>query len=209
MDKDIVKKLNELEIDILKETINIGSSHAATAISQMINKKIELSVPKIRFSSLEELNSNLIDFSESTEKATGVYLELTDEFSGSIVYIFSEKSALALADILMGRKVGTSKEMGEIENSAIMEVANIVVSAYALGNFVEARVLLTPPKLKHDLPGSVIEEIRKKVEGLSTAMIFDTKMKEQGNLFQSYFIFLPHPHSMERIINKLISYINE
>ncbi|PLX26700.1 hypothetical protein C0583_06750 [Candidatus Parcubacteria bacterium] len=211
MDKDIVKKLNDLEIDILKETSNIGSSHAATAVSQMINKRINISVPEIRFAPIDDFKLHLAGFIDDSIEATGVYLELTDEFSGSILYIFSQPSALALSDILMGREAGSSKKLGDMEKSAIMEVGNIIVSAYAnaLGDFVESKVLLTPPELKEDLPGSVVGQIREKVKDISTALIFNTKMEEADKLFHSYFVLLPHPQSMEKIINKLLTYINE
>lgn len=206
-----VKKLEKLQLDALKESCNIGASHAATAIGKMINKTINLSVPDMLFSQIKDLNTSLARFI-GKERAAGVYLELTDNFSGSIVYLFSEKGALALADILMGREAGSGSELGETEKSAIMEVGNIVVSAYAnaLGQFVNARVLLTPPSFKHDLPDSVIGEITTTVGSeTDTALILDIKMEEKEKVFNSYFILLPTPHSMEIILKRLFEKIHE
>lgn len=42
-----VRDLKELQFDALKEVANIGAGHAATALSQMTNKKIMISVPEV------------------------------------------------------------------------------------------------------------------------------------------------------------------
>ena len=38
---------NEMELDALKELGNIGAGHAATSLSQLLDRTIEISVPKI------------------------------------------------------------------------------------------------------------------------------------------------------------------
>ena len=42
-----VRDLKELQLDALREVANIGAGHAATALSQMTNRKIMISVPEV------------------------------------------------------------------------------------------------------------------------------------------------------------------
>src|SRR3989442_2347672 len=50
-----VRDLKELQIDALREVANIGAGHAATALSQLTNRKIMISVPQINIVRLEEV----------------------------------------------------------------------------------------------------------------------------------------------------------
>ena len=52
---DDVRTLKALQLDALREVANIGAGHAATALSQMINSTIMISVPTINVSRLEEV----------------------------------------------------------------------------------------------------------------------------------------------------------
>jgi len=205
-----IENLNEIQLDALQETGNIGCSHAATAVSQMVNKEITISVPTIKVKKISELIETLNDIAHENEKIVGVYLELTQEFLGSILFLFPYKSALSLADILMCQNPGTSKELDEMGKSAITEVGNIVVSAYtnALGAFLNTTVMLSPPTFAYDMPNAVMEKISKSL-GKETdfALLFDTKFQGENNQFISYFILIPSPQSLDILLEKLSSCI--
>ncbi len=203
----VIEQLNEIQLDALQETGNIGCSHAATAISQMVSKQISISVPVIKIKKIEELKNTLQQISGSNEKLVGVYLELTKDFLGSILFAFPYQSALNLADILMCQPPGTAKELDEMGQSAITEVGNIVVSAYtnALGALLNTEVMLSPPTFAHDMPGAIIDNILKTLGNATHALIFDTQFKGEQNIFTSYFILLPSPQSLDALLGKLAS----
>ena len=73
-----IEKLNKIQLDALQEAGNIGCSHAATAVSQMINKTINISVPDIKIKEIMTLPETLNKISQNNEKIVGVYLELTE-----------------------------------------------------------------------------------------------------------------------------------
>src|SRR5216684_8802113 len=50
-----VRDLKELQSDALREVANIGAGHAATALSQLTNRRIMISVPQINIARLEEV----------------------------------------------------------------------------------------------------------------------------------------------------------
>ena len=49
-----VQSISSLHLDILKEIGNIGAGNAATALSNLLNKKIDMNVPNVRIVSFDE-----------------------------------------------------------------------------------------------------------------------------------------------------------
>lgn len=203
----LFEQLNETQLDALQETGNIGCSHAATAISKMINKQITITVPSIKVKPVGELQQALAESPGAGEKVVGVYIELTQEFQGSIIYVVPYRSALIMADLLMSQAPGTLKELDEMGQSAIQEVGNIIVSVYtnALGRFLNTTIMLSPPTFTHDLPGTMFENVMKTLGDKTThALIFDTQFKEESKMFISYFLLLPSPASLDVLLQKLV-----
>ena len=52
-------KLGEEEMDVLKELGNIGTGHAATSLSKLLNKDVYLSVPKVKVGEIKNLRREL------------------------------------------------------------------------------------------------------------------------------------------------------
>jgi len=205
-----IKTLNPIQLDALQETGNIGCSHAATAVSQMVNKQINISVPSIKIKKIVDLQATLTTFSEDNQKIVGVYLELTNEFHGSILFLFPYQSALILSDLLLCQEPGTTKELDEMGQSAITEVGNVVVSAYtnALGSFLKTTIMLSPPSFATDMPHAFLEKITNTLgKEVTHALIFDTVFKGENDLFKSYFVLLPSPQSLDALLNRLVSCI--
>jgi chemotaxis protein CheC len=200
--------LNELQLDALQETGNIGCSHAATAVSQMINEEVEITVPRIFIQKLPELRESLRTISGKENKLVGVYLELTEDFLGSILFLFPYESALVLSDLLMFQPIGTSTELGEMSQSAITEVGNVVVSAYtnALSEFLNSSIMLSPPHYSEKIPDVFLDEITSNLgPDTSHALIFDTQFRGKKNQFTSFFVLLPSPQSLDILYERLIA----
>ena len=205
-----IETLNLIQLDALQETGNIGCSHAATAVSIMVNKQINISVPTIKIKKITDLHETLKTFSENNQKIVGVYLELTNEFHGSILFLLPIQSAFILSDLLLCQEPGTTKELDEMGQSAITEVGNVVVSAYtnALGAFLKTTIMLSPPSFASDMPNAFLEKISKTIGTETThALIFDTVFKGENDLFKSYFILIPSPQSLDALLKKLVSCI--
>lgn len=206
-----IESLNESQLDALQETSNIGCSHAATAISQMINKTIDISVPNIEIIPLSELEPSLHTISQPHHEIVGVYLELTDDFQGSILYLFPIKSALILADLLFGQELGTTTQLDEMGQSAVTEVGNIVVSAYtnALGMLLNTTVMLSPPKFEQGIPQQLVQEIIKTAgKDITHALVFNVQITGDKNTFTSYFLLIPSPQSLDKLLQSLVSCLN-
>ncbi|HMK47504.1 MAG TPA: chemotaxis protein CheC, partial [Methanocella sp.] len=69
-----MKELSEFQMDSLKEFGNIGSAHAATSLSMMVGKDIEMRVPEIEIAPLEAISSLI----NPDERVVGIYFQLID-----------------------------------------------------------------------------------------------------------------------------------
>ena len=95
-----LKNLSEVELDILKELGNIGTGHAATSLSKLLNKDVYFSVPEVKIGEIKNLSSEFID-----EVVAGVIIALQDleeHRSGYLYIMFPEKSARKIAGDLFG-----------------------------------------------------------------------------------------------------------
>ena len=119
--------LKELQLDALREVANIGAGHAATALSQMTNRTIMISVPEVNVRPLEEV-TDLLGSPDAVIAA--VLMQMMGDLTGRALVLFPEDSARSLCDILLSRAPGTSSTFGPMEQSGLKEVGNILVSAY-------------------------------------------------------------------------------
>ena len=82
---DDIRSLKALQLDALREVANIGAGHAATALSQMINSTIMISVPTINVSRLEEVPPQI---SGPEEPVAAVLMHMLGDLTGRTAYAF-------------------------------------------------------------------------------------------------------------------------
>lgn len=152
---DDVRDLQALQLDALREVANIGAGHAATALGQMTNSRIMISVPRVTVLRLEEVADLL---GAADEPIAAVMMHMLGDLTGRTLVIFPVPSAKTLCDILLRRPPGTTAEFGAMEQSGIKEAGNILSSAYmtALSDFMGMMLLPSVPSLVVDLAGAVL-----------------------------------------------------
>src|SRR5262245_11860225 len=138
-----VQTLKENQLDALREVANIGAGHAATALSQMIGAIIMISVPRINVARLAEMPPVV---AKPDEPVAAVVLHMLGDLTGRTVLVFPHAVAVRLSELMLRRPVGSSGDLGELEQSAIKEAGNILSSAYmnALSDFMNMRLLPSP-----------------------------------------------------------------
>ena len=120
-------QLQDDQKDAMQEVINIGASHAATALSQMVNKEIKIGIPNIKIIPIEET----VECVQCEEVIAGVFLKITGELPTHVLMLIGFESALQLSNLLLGSEPDLYKgDLDEMEQSAIKEVGNIIMSSF-------------------------------------------------------------------------------
>ena len=94
---DDVRDLQALQLDALREVANIGAGHAATALGQMVNSRIMISVPRVNILRLEEVPELL---GQPDDPIAAIMMHMLGDLTGRTLVIFPVPSAQTLCDIL-------------------------------------------------------------------------------------------------------------
>ena len=197
-------KLDEIQKDALKEVANIGASHAATALSQMVNRDIQIGIPNVDVIPL----AKTIDCVKDYKIAVGVYLQISNEIPSYVLLLLPKRSAFSLADMLLGQESDESKTvLSEMDGSALQEVANIIMCAFfdSLTAFLGIPIVPGPPALAFDEPTAVLDYVLIQLGQVANqAVVFNVDLQEEkGNSFNINMFLLPEPKSIDTILEKL------
>src|SRR5436305_6295230 len=116
-----VRDLKELQIDALREVANIGAGHAASALSQLANRKIMISVPQINIVRLEEVPDLL---GNPQDVVAAVLMHMLGDLTGRTLLLFPEAVGRRVCDMLLRRPVGTTAVLDAIEKTCLKKAGN-------------------------------------------------------------------------------------
>ncbi|WP_426349114.1 chemotaxis protein CheC [Alloiococcus sp. CFN-8] len=202
------RALSFLQLDALREVGNIGAGNAATALSQLLNRKIQISVPNIDVIDLQQL----MDFC-SEKIVVGVMVRVLGDTPGNIIIIFEKEKAINIIEFLTGNK---EKEFSEIGVSVLNEIGNIVASAYmnSITKFTGLNLLPSVPAMAYDMLGAILStmvleaaQYEDKVLEIKTNFIGNMETKPIGIIntedIGADFYYIPKPGSLEKILGAL------
>jgi chemotaxis protein CheC len=135
-----------------------GLTQAASALSTLVGSEVRVSINEFRLVPLWEVARSLW---EPDHVVIGVSFKLAGELEGRLSLLLERPGVLALMDLLLKRRVGTTQSFGDIERSAVNEVANILANAYltALGHEIKLAVMPGPPRFSEAPLGDVLESL--------------------------------------------------
>ena len=195
-----IEELGEVELDALREMGNIGVGKAATSLSQMLGRTIEMSVPVASIVRIQELH-RVID---PEKMVAGVVTALEDIENGQagFLYInFPENSSDKLAELLLG---DSSDE--DMVDSTLMEVGNILSSAFcdAIAEMLGIVLIPTPPNFARDYAVAVIDAIVSQLaEKGDYVVVFETNLEESENEIEILVMLIPNEKFVGYILQLL------
>lgn len=203
------KNITSMHLDILKEIGNIGAGNAATALSTLLGKKIDMKVPSVRIVSFDEM----MELAGGPEKvAVSVFLRIEGEAPGSMFFILPLEQGTRFIQQMTGDLTFSfeAPPYSELGLSAMQELGNILSGSYlsALSDFTKIPLYPSVPALCIDMVGAVISYGLIEVSQVSDfAIVIDTTLNEQNSdeskTIKGHFFLLPDPASFETIFNAL------
>lgn len=198
-----VGTLTELQLDALREVGGIGAGHAATALSQLVDRPIELAVPTIEIVDVEFVPGT---FGGPERLVMAVYARMLGDLAGGILFLTDREAALALIDMMHGREPGTTKTVGADEEAMMRHVSTIIVGAYlaAIARLADLDVLPSSPVLAVDMAGALLQTVVTEV-GMKAqqAVLVRTSFIDEGQTVEAALFFIPDPDSLAVILGRL------
>ncbi|MEG1683265.1 MAG: chemotaxis protein CheC [Oscillospiraceae bacterium] len=148
-------ELNSLELDTLREIGSIGTGNAATALSQMLEREVRITLPEVRIMEYNEA----IDWIGGAETVTaGVLVKVGGQINGIMLSVQQLDFVNLVLDSMLDKTVREYSELTEIESSALIEVGNIMISTFinALSGLAGLSVDLTVPAFTVDMQGAIL-----------------------------------------------------
>jgi len=203
------QKITSLHLDVLKEIGNIGAAHAATALSNLLGKKIDMRVPKVEMVSFNDM-MELAGGSENV--VVGIYLRIEGDAEGSMFFILPiEQANRFIRRLLFDESFDFKKRpVSELGLSAMQEMGNILSGSYlsALSDFTNLKIYPTVPGLSVDMFGAIISiglielsHVSDNVIVINTS-IFEDGVEDQETV-RGHFFLLPDPDSFDAIFKAL------
>jgi chemotaxis protein CheC len=197
-----LKNLDQARLDALKEIGNIGVGNAATALSQLVDDKIAMTVPVIDILPFCELSSAS---GAGDAYVAGVYLRITGAITGDILFVLSYAEAKQLASLML-KQQGNGPDLSEMECSAIKEAGNILT-----GSFLNALSELTSLSFSYSVPyfctdifeailGSILFHLG---EVGDYALLIKTELYCRTEKLAGNFFFLPQANSLDLMFESL------
>lgn len=191
--------MTPLQLDALKEVSNIGTGNAATALSQLLGRKIDMNVPNINIVPFEEVMAEIGD----EKVAVGVLVRVLGDTPGNILFVFEKSTALDLVHRLTGMKEEKLSDMG---NSVMCEIGNIISASYmnAIAKFTNLTITPSVPAVSYDMLGAILSTTFIEAGQYNENVLdIETVFKEDGSEISGHFYYIPMPGSLEKILNTL------
>ena len=139
MDKEM---FNPMEIDAIGEMMNISLGSSATAVSNMLDHRVDITTPKVSVVDVKDFTIGKL------EPAMGVEIKYVEGLEGSNIMLLRKSDIKVIVDILMGSETPDEEfELNELTISAVCEVMNQMMgaAATALSDFLGYPVNISTP----------------------------------------------------------------
>jgi len=196
--------IDNMQFDVLREIGNIGAGNATTALSQMINSKIDMKVPKVDLLEFKEL-SDIVGGAENL--VVGILFTLQDQIDGMMMFMMDMSAARHLVKLLMGSSFESSEgDFSEMELSALNEIGNIIAGAYLSSLSALTNLLITSsvPYMAIDMAGAILSVPAIEFGKLGDkALLIETEFGDDDTAVNGYFILIPTINSYGAILSSL------
>lgn len=198
--------LNSMQYDVLREIGNIGAGNATTALSKMINSKVDMKVPKVNLLGFSEVASHI---GSEEEPMVGILLGLSEDVSGMMLFMLDLDSARKMVNsLLVNMGVGAlaeDEEFNEMHLSALNEIGNIITGAYlsALSDLTKLSINASVPIMQVDMAGAILSIPAVEFSKIGDKVLFiETTFNEESDI-NGYFMLIPELESYDVILESL------
>ncbi len=174
-----LQRLGTFELDALRELANIGAGHAATALSHMTGRTVDISVPTVSVAARGAVADVVGD---GTQPLVLVRLYAEKPFTARLVIAMSEGAGRVLTNLLLGRTAAAHDWLDALGASAVKEVGNVLGASYldALASVTGWTIVLSTPDLIYARADWAVELLANGHPNGDYALCLETSLRVQG-----------------------------
>jgi chemotaxis protein CheC len=187
----------DLQLDALRELANIGSGTASTALSSMLGRSVDISVPKAFVLPMADAVTSI---GNPESEVTGIVLGVVGDMPAAVLLLFTPNDANLMCGLL-----GVDAD-SEIGSSALMEIGNIVGTSYinALAEMTGMELEPTPPAAATDMLGAIVETVlAQSAAAGDVALLLDSELVVEGEDCSVSFLLVPDHGGLEQLLARL------
>ncbi len=188
---------NDTQLDALRELANIGAGNASTALSGMLGRSVDLTVPDARLIPMHEAVEAI---GPAESEITGIALGVDGDMPSIVLMLVSPPDADALCGLL-GLPPGS-----EYAESALGEIGNVVGTSYlnALAGMTGIEIEPTPPATATDMLASLVQAVLSTRAATSdSSLLLNSRMVVEGEGCSIVFLLVPDEGGAVQLLERL------
>lgn len=200
MDKEL-ELFTAFQLDALKEIGNVGSGNAASALSQMVGRRVDMSVTRVLVLPADSIAGFLGGIQKNV---AAVHMPIYGEMMGVALIFFPIERLPELSSMLIGKKEEDPDNLSELGQSAIKELGSILTGAYlsALFRFVHLQLIHGVPGLVIDMAQAILDTVLVEMEQKDdVAIVIETEFLENNKQLTGSFFLLPEAGSLKKFFS--------
>ena len=190
-------RYTDIQLDALRELANIGSGTAGTALSSLLGRPVDISVPK---AAALELADAVEAAGDAEDIVWAVAVPVDGDLDATALLLVGEVDAASICGML-----GVDAE-SEDGRSALQEIGNILVASYigALATMAGFELDLRPPSSARDMLAAVVATVlASSSHGQDLAIMLDSELEVEGEACALSFMLLPTPEGVDELLNRI------
>ena len=180
MSKIDLNQLDDIQYDVLKEIGNIGAGNATTALSKMLNQKMDMSVPKVELVPFNEISDIMGD---EDQTVVGIMLGFEGDVYGMMMFLFDTKSAHHLVNTLM---------MQDTESGIEADT-----------QFNDLKMVSTVPEMTIDMIGALLSVPASEFGKYGDKLLLIQSQFGELDFVNGYFLMIPELESYDKLLESL------
>lgn len=187
----------DTQLDALRELANIGSGHAGTALSALLGRATDITVPTVAAMPVDEAVATAGDLDGMRY---GIVVPIVGDLPAHVLLLVPESDARSLCGIF-----GLDPS-GEDGRSMLAEAGNILGTSYinVLAQMAGLEIEPAPPMVVFDMLGAIVSTVLLGRAGAEdVALVMDSSLTVEGESCEISFLLLPSSGGVGDLLKRL------
>ena len=194
--------LNLQELDVMKEIGSIGTGHAATALSKLLQREVRITIPKVQ---ILDFDGAVKRIGKEEEIIGATLVQMSGDLDGLMLFLYDKRFARKMLKKLLQTEYKDFDAMDDMAFSALKEVGNIIICSYinAFSQLVHVDLHLSVPSSTVNMLGGILTVPMAEFGYESDKLMYsNADFLMDGKSLPSWLLMLPDIHSLNTILEK-------